>query len=211
MTDPQTSLPGVPPGLVDRVKNLLMTPKTEWAKIDGEAATVQGLFTGYVMLLAAIPAIAMAVSLFLFVPRGGVVVAGIAVSYGLSTTSIIASALISYVLSLVCVYVMGLIIDGLAPSFGSTKDQLKAMKVAAYYPTAGWVAGLLLLIPGIGALAALVGGIYSLYLLYLGLPMLMRTPADKQVSYFVVTLIVAIIVLGIISTIGSRIAYGGYF
>ena len=106
---------------------------------------------------------------------------------------------------------MGLIIDGLAPSFGSTKDPLKAMKVAAYYPTAGWVAGLLLLIPGVGVLAALIGGIYSLYLLYIGLPMLMRTPADKQVAYFVVTLIVAIIVLGIINTVGSRIAYGGYF
>lgn len=209
MTDPR--IPGVPPSLVDRVKNLLLSPKTEWPKIDGEPATVQGLFTGYVMILAAIPAIAMALMLFLFVPRGSVAVAGIAVSYGISTTSIIAAALIQYVLSLVSVYVMGLIIDGLAPSFGSTKDPLKAMKVAAYYPTAGWVAGILLLIPGIGALAALVGGIYSLYLLYLGLPLLMRTPQDKQVSYFVVTLIVAIIVLGIINTVGSRIAYGGYF
>jgi Yip1 domain len=210
MTDPRSSLPGVPPSLVDRVKNLLMTPKTEWPKIDAEPATVQGLFTGYVMLLAAIPAIATAIGLFLFVPRG-VVVAGIGVSFGITTTSIIASAVISYVLSLVSVYVMGLIIDGLAPSFGSTKDQLKAMKVAAYYPTAAWVAGIGMLVPGIGGLVLLVGGVYSLYLLYLGLPVLMKTPADKQVSYFVVTLIVAIIVLGIINTIGTRIAYGGYF
>lgn len=208
MTDPR--IPGVSPSLIDRVKNLLMTPKTEWTKIDAEPATIQGLFTGYVMILAAIPAIAMAIMFFLFVPRG-VVVAGMGVSFGITTTSIIAAALITYVLSLVSVYVMGLIIDGLAPSFGSTKDQLKAMKVAAYYPTAAWVAGLLLIIPGIGALAALVGGIYSLYLLYIGLPVLMRTPADKQVSYFVVTLIIAIVVLGIINMVGSRIAYGGYF
>lgn len=210
MTDPRSSPPGVSPSLVDRVKNLLMAPKTEWPKIDAEPATVQGLFTGYVMILAAIPAIAMAIMFFLFMPRG-VVVAGMGVSFGITTTSIIAAALITYVLSLVSVYVMGLIIDGLAPSFGSTKDQMKAMKVAAYYPTAAWVAGALLIIPGIGALAALVGGIYSLYLLYIGLPVLMRTPADKQVPYFVVTLIVAIIVLGIINTVGSRIAYGGYF
>lgn len=208
MTDPQ--IPGISPSLVDRVKNLLMSPKTEWDKIDNESTSVQALFTGYVMLLAAIPAIAMAIMFFLFIPRG-VVVAGISISSGITTTSIIASALISYVLSLVCVYVMGLIIDGLAPSFGSTKDPVKAMKVAAYYPTAGWVAGVLLIIPGIGALAALVGGLYSLYLLYIGLPKLMRTPADKQVAYFVVTLIVAIIVLGIINQVGSRVAYGGYF
>lgn len=208
MTDPR--IPGVPPSLVDRVKNILMTPKTEWPKIDAEPATVQGLFTGYVMILAAIPAIAMAIMFFLFVPRG-VVVAGMGVSFGITTTSIIAAVVITYVLSLVSVYVIGLIIDGLAPSFGSTKDQLKAMKVAAYYPTAAWVAGALLIIPGIGAIAALVGGIYSLYLLYIGLPVLMRTPADKQVSYFVVTLIIAIVVLGIINMVGTRIAYGGYF
>ena len=210
MTDPQTSLPGVPPGLVDRVKNLLMSPNSEWAKIDNESTSIQGLFTGYVMILAAIPAIAMAIGLFLFVPRG-VVVAGIGVSFGITTTSIIAAALISYVLSLVSVYVMGLIIDGLAPSFGSTKDPVKAMKVAAYYPTAAWVAGALMILPALGVIALLVGGIYSLYLLYLGLPILMKTPQDKQVGYFVVTLVIAIIVLGIINTVGSRIAYGGYF
>jgi len=211
MTDPRAPLPGIPPSLIDRVKNLLMTPKTEWAKIDGEPATVQGLFTGYVMLLAAIPAIAMALSLFLFVPRTVVVVPGVAVATGISVTAIIAAALIQYVLSLVSVYVMGLIIDALAPSFGSTKDPLKAMKVAAYYPTAAWVAGILLVIPGIGALGALVGAIYSLYLLFIGLPVLMRTPQDKQVTYFVVTLVVAIVVIGIINTVGTRVAYGGYF
>lgn len=210
MTDPRTSLPGVPPSLIDRVKNLLMTPKTEWPKIDAEPATVQGLFTGYVMILAAIPALATAIGLFLFVPRG-VVIAGIGVSFGITTTSIIASALIQYVLSLVSVYVMGLIIDALAPSFGSTKDPIKALKVAAYYPTAAWVAGALMIVPQIGGLVMLVGGLYSLYLLYIGLPILMRTPADKQVAYFVVTLVVAIVVLGIINTVGSRIAYGGYF
>lgn len=210
MTDPRPSMPGIPPSLIDRVKNLLMTPKTEWAKIDGEPATVQGLFTGYVMLLAAIPAICTAIGLFLFVPRT-VVVAGVGIAAGLSTTSIIASALISYVLSLVSVYVMGLIIDALAPSFGSTKDPIKAMKVAAYYPTAAWVAGIGMLVPGIGGLVLLVGGLYSLYLLFLGLPVLMRTPQDKQVTYFVVTLVVAIVVLGLINAIGTRIAYGGYF
>lgn len=210
MTDPRPPMPGSSASLIDRIKNILLTPKTEWQRIDGEPATVQGLFTSYVMILAAIPAIATAIGLFLFIPRG-VVVGGYGVAYGITTTSIVAGALVQYVLSLVSVYVMGLIIDALAPTFGSTKDPIKSLKVAAYYPTAAWVAGALMLVPAIGMLALLAGGIYSLYLLYLGLPTLMKTPADKQVGYFVVTLIVAIVVIGIINQIGSRVAYGGFF
>lgn len=210
MTDPRAPMPGSSASLVDRAKNLLLTPKTEWPRIDAEPATVQGLFTSYVMILAAIPAIATAVGLFLFVPRG-VVVAGYGVTFGITTGSIIASALVQYVLSLVSVYVIALIIDALAPTFGSTKNQIQAMKVAAYYPTAAWVAGALMIVPALGVIALLVGGIYSLYLLYLGLPILMKTPADKQVGYFVVTLIVAIVVIGIINSVSNRLVYGGYF
>ena len=45
-------------GLVDRVKNILLSPKTEWERIDAEPATVKGLYTGYAMILAAIGPIA---------------------------------------------------------------------------------------------------------------------------------------------------------
>jgi hypothetical protein len=197
-------------GLIDRVKDLLMKPKEEWVVIDAEPATVGGLFTSYVMILSAIPAIFTALGMFLFVPRG-VVVYGVAVSFGLSTTSIIAGAVVQYILGLVSVYVIALIIDGLAPTFGGTKDQLKSMKVAAYYPTAIWVASLLLIIPGIGLLGVLIGAIYSLYLLYLGLPILMKVPADKLLGYFIAVLVVALVVLGVINMVSTRIVYGGMF
>lgn len=199
---------GPPKGLVERVKDLLISPKTEWAVIDRESTTVSGLFTSYVMILAAIPAIATALCLFLFVPHG-VTVYGVYI--GISTTSIVVGAVLQYVLGIASVYIIGMIIEALAPTFGSTKDQLKAMKVAAYYPTAYWVVSILLIIPGIGLLASLVGGIYSLYLLFLGLPVLMKTPPDKTVGYFVVTLVVAIVVLGIIGAVCNRIVYGGMF
>jgi hypothetical protein len=42
-----------------------------------------------------------------------------------------------------------------------------------------------------------LAGLYGLYLLYLGLPKLKKTPADKHVGYFVVSLLV-IIVLNIV-------------
>lgn len=193
--------------LVQRVRDLLVQPKPEWAVIDREPATVASLFTSYVMILAAIPPVAMAIGLFLFVPRGNVY--GVAI--GLSTGSIVAGMVVQYLLGLLSVYVVALIIDALAPTFGSRKDQVQAMKVAAYYPTAVWVASILLLIPALGAIAALVGAIYSLYLLFVGLPILMKTPPDKAVAYFVVTLIAAIVVLGIVNAVVNRVVYAGMF
>ena len=208
-TPPPGGMPGAPgPSLVDRAKNIIVSPKTEWVRIDAEPATIGGIYTSYVMILAAIPPIALALGLLFFVPRG---ISAYGIVFGLTTTSIIVGALLQYGLGLASVYVIALIIDALAPTFGSPKDPLKAFKVAAYYPTALWVASILLIVPGIGFLAMVVGGIYSLYLLYVGLPILMKTPADKAVGYFVVTLIVAIVVLGIMNTIVNRVIYGGMF
>lgn len=199
MTDPRTSLPGAPPSLVDRVKNILMTPKTEWPRIDPEPATVQGLYTGYVMILAAIPPLASLIGQQLI----GVSVLG--VTYKPAISYSVGFAAITYVMSLITVYVLGLIIDALAPSFGGTKDSLKAFKVAVYSSTAFWVAGIFGVVPMLGFLALL--GLYGLYLLYLGLPVLMRVPQDKALGYVVVVIVVDIVLYFVVAMIvGALVA-----
>jgi hypothetical protein len=211
-TTPNTLTAGSPKGLVDRAKDIILTPKTEWDVIDAEASTVSSIYTSYVMILAAIPAVFTMLGLLFFLPRPSEEVAAMGRAFGVpvfSTSSIIAGAVVQYVLALVAVYVMGLIIDALAPSFGGTKNQLKAFKVAAYYPTATWVASVLLIIPFLGLLV-FIALIYSLYTLYLGLPKLMRVPQDKAIGYFVVTLILAIVVFMVIGYIANRIVYGGF-
>ena len=40
--------------LVERAKSLILTPASEWDKISSETHTVQGLYTGWIMILAAI-------------------------------------------------------------------------------------------------------------------------------------------------------------
>ena len=189
--------------LVSRAKNICLSPAAEWRVIEGEPATPASLLTGYALPLASIGAIAAFVGTVLFGGMFGV--------YRPSILFALVNAVFSVAIALVMCVVLGLIIDALAPTFGSTKDPLKAFKVAAYYPTAAWLAGALLLIPGIGIIVMLVGAIYSLYLLYVGLPILMKTPADKQVGYFVAVLVVAIVVLGIINVITNRIIYSGMF
>lgn len=182
MTDPRTSLPGVPSSLIDRVKNILLTPKTEWAKIDGEPATVQGLFTGYVMILAAIGPVASIIgSALLHVPVG----------------LMIASAVVTYAISLILVFVNSLIIDALAPTFNGTKNCVQATKVAAYIGTPGWLVGILSVVPQLLPLTMLLGFaalVYGIYLLYLGLPQLMRVAQDKAIGYVIVVVAAWIII-----------------
>jgi hypothetical protein len=179
-------MPGVPASLIERVKNILMSPKTEWPRIDAEANTIGGIYTGYVVILAAIGPIAMLIGQQLV----GMSVLGI--TFKPSIAYSVGSAAITYILSLVVVYVSSLVIDMLAPTFGGTKNPVSAFKVAAYSATAGWVAAILNVIPMLGWLGGLLG-LYGLYLLYLGLPRLMRVGEDKAVGYTVVVIVVQIV------------------
>jgi hypothetical protein len=187
--------------LVERAKKLLLQPKEEWAAIAAETHSVQDLYTKYVMILAAIPAVAA------FIGFSFIGVSGFGASYRTPIGAGLAQMVLQYLLSLASVYVMALIIDALAPTFGDEKNFNQAMKVAAFFPTASWIAGVFYLIPALGILAIL-GALYSLYLLYLGLPLLMKAPDEKSVPYTVVVIIVAIIVMVVIGTVSSLVVPG---
>lgn len=176
--------------LVQRVQNILLKPAAEWNVIEAEAATVPGLFTGYAVILAAIPPVALVIQHLVFIHWG--------------LLAIIVIAALSYVASLAGVFVMGLIFDALAPSFDGQKNQVQAMKAAVYPYTAAWVAGILNIVPVLGILAA-IAGIYGLYILWLGLPKLMKVPAEKAVGYVVVSLVVAIVINVVIGAVIAAI------
>ncbi len=174
-------------GLVERAKDIITRPKAEWPVIDAEPSSIQGIYLGYVAILAAIGPLCLLIGSQVF----GYSMLGI--TWRPSLGYAIGQAVIGYVLSLVSVYVMALIIDALAPNFGGTKNQLSAFKVAAYSMTAAWVAGIFSIIPMLAILGA-IAALYSLYLLYLGLPVLMRVPQDKAITYVVVVILAAIVV-----------------
>lgn len=200
-------------GLVTRVKALLLRPAPTWDEIDAEPATVGGLFKGYVLPLAAIPAVAGAIGLLVFGVSGGFM--GFGFSWRPSPLWVVGNAVLQYALSLAMVFVLGVVINGLAKTFGAVQDQAQAMKVAAYAPTASWVAGAVMILPQLGFVAFL-GGLYSLYLLYVGLPKLMKAPEERALPYFGAVLVVAILaalVIGIASSsimgVGRMAGMGG--
>ena len=181
--------------LADRVKRILLTPAEEWRVIDGEATTVQGLYTGYIIPLALIGPIAQAIGYSVF----GVSLLG--TTYRTPIGSAVTGAIVTFVLTLIGVYVLALVIDMLAPTFNGTRNQIQALKVAAYSSTASWVAAIFALLPGLRILTIL--GLYSLYLLYLGLPVLMKAPAEKALGYTVVVIIAAIVLFMLVGLVAG--------
>lgn len=176
--------------IVERAKSILLAPRPTWQVIDTEPADTASLYTGYLMLLAAIPAVCGFIGMSLI----GMGMFGVSMRvpflWGL------VNMVVSYVLSLVGVYVLALIIDLLAPRFGGASSRIQALKVAVYASTAAMLGGVFALLPMLSMLG-LLAGLYSIYLLYTGLPILMKSAQEKSAAYTAVV-IVAAIVLGLV-------------
>jgi hypothetical protein len=186
--------------LIARVRAILMTPTATWDRIDVEPTTIGGLYTGYVVILSAIPPLARLIHALLF---------GNGLFFVSITATLIGSA-VAYMLGLVGVFIVALIIDALAPTFGGVKNRTQAFKVAAYSGTAGWVASAFGALPVLGVLGIL--GLYGLYLLYIGLQRVMKAPQTQALIYTIVTCVVSFIVfiiLGLVLSV-ALLPIGGY-
>lgn len=184
--------------LIERCKNILLKPKEEWARIDPEPATVSGLMTGWVAPLAAIGPVAGLI--------GGLVFGygGFGITYRPSVTMAVTSAVVGYAMTLLAAFLLAKIIEMLAPNFGGQKNPVQAMKVAAYSSTAGYLAGIFQIIPALAIIGVLLS-LYGLYLLYLGLPRLMKAPEDKAMSYTIVTVVVAIVLFLVVGAVTGAV------
>ena len=193
--------------IIARAQGILLKPKEEWVKIKEETLPVSQLFTSYVLILAAIPAVAQFIGLALIgrrVPFVGWYRYGIGAGF--------LYAIMLYVFTLVSVYVFGIIINALAPTFSSDKNLDNAMKLAAFSMTPSWVAGVLYIIPFLGILVILAS-LYGIYLLYLGfVTPLMNTPKEKAVGYLIVSIVVVMVLMIVVSIIlGAIFAVGGVY
>jgi hypothetical protein len=180
--------------IVDRIKGICLKPKDEWQVIAGESTSAADLLKNYALPLAAIGAVAG------FIGSSLVGVSVLGYSYRAPIATGLISAIVGLALSLVMVYVLGLIIDALAPQFGAEKNKSQALKVAVYSFTPGWVAGALRILPSLGILA-LIAMCYGIYVMYLGLQQVMKAPKEKAVTYTVVVVACGIglsIVVGLV-------------
>ncbi|MGB5077616.1 MAG: Yip1 family protein, partial [Sphingorhabdus sp.] len=161
--------------IVERAKNILLKPADEWNAISGEPANVSGLFTGYAVILAAIPLVAgILFTGVLGMSAGGFGAMGGAMSLGLS--AIAGLAFIQYLLSLAILFLMIIIVNAVSPSFNGKSDTVQSAKLMVYASTPVWVAGLIGWVPILGALVGLASIAYVVYLIYLGLNPVLGVP-----------------------------------
>jgi hypothetical protein len=183
--------------LQSRVMNILTKPKEEWPVIATEATDISSLYKEYIVLLAAIPAVCGFI---------GMTIVGISLpfvgTYRTPISSGLSSMIVQYVLSLAGVYVAAIIIEKLAPTFQSSGGIVQALKMVAYASTPAWVAGVLGLIPALKILSVLAG-FYAIYLFFLGLPHVMKTPSEKVVPYMAVAAVVIIVIYIVIGAVSA--------
>jgi hypothetical protein len=194
---------GQPPvgggGMIGRIQRLMLKPKDEWSAIDADPMTVQGILMGWVAPLAAIGPAARLI-------QGQVFPMSVfGVTWRPPLIGAIVTAVLTWVLAIASTYVWALIIDALAPSFGGTKSQISALKAAAFSGTAAWICGIFGILPFLGILAIL--GLYSIYLFWVGGPMLMKVPQDKAPGFIIVSIIVGAVAMVVASMIA--LAIGG--
>jgi hypothetical protein len=179
--------------LVERVKAILLDPKSEWKAIEGEPGSAGYLFPNYVAIVAAIPPVCAFIR-------------GVMIGYGpfhIGLFSGLLHAIFTYVLTFVGVYVMAFILDFLAGTFGGQKNFDNAMRVSVYAPTAAWLAGVFNLVPFLSILGLV--GLYSLYLLHTGIAVLMRPPADKALIYTIAAVVCVIVIWIVIVSVPAMI------
>ncbi|MDN5882515.1 MAG: YIP1 family protein, partial [Nitrosospira sp.] len=170
--------------LACRVLSLLRSPKAEWPKIAAEPAEIASLYTHYILWLAAIGPI------FGFIKGSLIGYGALGVHFRQGIGAGIGAAILSYLLALIVIFLMALIVEALAPTFGGQKNRVQALKAVAYGWTAAWVAAIGVVIPWVGWLIMIAGVIYSIYLLYLGLPQTMQCPHGKAAGYTAVSVII---------------------
>jgi hypothetical protein len=162
--------------LAQRVMTVLTSPERAWRVIDGERGNIRALFGDYVAYLAAIPAVAGFIGMSIVgftVPSVG--------TYRVGVVAGLLAALVQYVATFATVYIVALVANALAPRFDGERDMPSALKLIAYSFTPAWLSGIFLLLPGLQFLT--ICGLYGVYILYRGLPILMRSPPERAPGY----------------------------
>lgn len=191
------------PGLLSRIKNIVLTPKTEWPVIAPEPTPIAQLFVAYVVPLAVLAAVIGFVRMS---------VLGVNTALGGSFRMPIGGGLTYTVMMLVSaligVFVVGLIINALAPTFSGQRDQRQALKVSAYSLTPAMLSSVLALSPILPTLLQFLAGCYGIYVLYLGLPVVMQAPKEKAFGY-TASVVICTILLGVVFGILATFAHIG--
>ena len=189
--------------LVERAKNIIVSPKTEWDAVSAEEPNIQQILLGYVLPLAVIPALGALIGSLILMQF----------HFGFALATGIGMAVVYFLVLSFSILLSAFILDALAPSFSSEKHFGRSLQLVAYSITPAIILGILNFIPILGLLISLLGYAYGIYIMYLGLGPIKHTPEDKKVVYliiyafvtpvlfFILLMILSLIIMGIVTAI----------
>ncbi|MCB5424649.1 YIP1 family protein [Altererythrobacter sp. CC-YST694] len=183
--------------LIARAKAMIMQPKAEWSKVAAVPGNVQGILIKYALPLIAIGPICSFIGGQLFGYNAMIMMFRPSLSFSLTI------AITGFVQSIIALFVVSFAANFLSPKFGGKDDFGSAFKLVAYSMTAAWLAGVFGILPMLGGIAAIAGGIYSIYVLFLGATPVMAVPQEKAAGYIAVTVLVAIVASIILNMVAA--------
>jgi hypothetical protein len=182
---PKVAAPRPRPGFIERARRMLVQPQREWAVIDAEFTKVGTIFRTFVLPLSVIPPLAYLLGAVIFGQQGTL--------FGTFETTVgaaVQDAVIRYICGLAAVFLLGLALDLLAPVFSGRGNRVQGTKVAAYASTPAWLFGVLAIVPRLGRYS-IAGTLWTLVLVYLGAPLLMKVPSERAAVFGLVAAVVA--------------------
>ena len=169
---------------------LLTNPDQQWEAIRKDSESVTRLYTGHVLLLALIPAMAG----FIGTSQIGWQIGDGQVTR-LSVNSALSLSVLFYAAMLAGIFILGKFIDFFAATYEVADRTPRGVTMAAYTATPIFLIGVIAVYPNIwvNMVAGLVAIAYAVYLLYEGLPILMKIPEDRGFMFASAVLTVGLV------------------
>lgn len=179
--------------IFERIKNLMLTPRTEWPAIANDGSPAASIYTGHVLVLAAVAALAT----WLGIAALGSMMSG----FGFGSSFGLMTALLSFGSSFLGVFVVSWLARTIAPSFGGIADSHQALKTVAYSWTAVWLGQIGGIVPVLGFLIMIAALVYTIWQFYLGCQHTQKVPSEKAAGFTAVVIIAGIVTMVALSLI----------
>ena len=178
--------------IIQHIVGLLTQPEKEWERIRDEHCTIGKCYCSHVLILSSIPAICG----FIGTTQFGWTIGG-RDPVMLTTDSALTISVLFYITMLVAVFSVGKMIHWMAQTYDAEQPLPTCIALSAYTATPLFLIGFMQLYPvlwlnfivGLPALA------YTVYLLYLGLPIMMDISKDKAFLFSSAVIAVGMVML----------------
>ena len=180
--------------ILDHIAGIFSHPDKEWFVIRSEKRSKLSEFLQHTPFIALIPTFAF----YYGVVHIGFSRPGNEQVVRLTAESALPLCMLSYFAALIGVWIFGEFINWMHDTYSEeATDPHHGMAMAVYVTTPIFVAGLAGLWPNVyfNGLAVSIAAVYSVYLIYEGLPILMNIPKERAFMYATSVVTVALVLL----------------